>query len=568
MAKRSTGKKSGKSSKKVFFAARALLLVGVIDILSASFRPFNIRMKIIVAPLADIWPTLATAGVIIDGVILIALSFALARRSHTAYLITQISLVVSFVLHLITVHVLFGIPVIASVLLFLMRREFYARAHRKMLLRALIVFSQIFSINILIGVFLLFASNSLFGENVTLAQVLHTIFNGIVGNSGPLTLVSNREQDVFHIAMLGLGILNIIAPLLTLLQSNPPKPQMSAEDEAGLRELLKDFGWRDSIGYFSLREDKSVVWSSTRKSAIAYRVVGGCALVSGDPLGNPDAWPLAIHAFMELCEKNGWTPASMGCSEEAGEIWVREVKMNALEIGDEAIVHVAEYDPESPRYRSVRQTVRKAQKLGYTTHVYRSGVLTPELRTVLTENSKLWRDDDTERGFMMGLGRIADLDEPELLIVTAEKAGEVLAILQYVPWGTNALSLDLMRRSPKSDAGINELMIDATINYARENNIEKISLNFAAFRSVFERGAQLGAGPVMKSWRTVLLFFSRWIQMETLYRFNSKFRPEWVPRFVVFKKASDLPKLGLAIFRAEAFIGSRRSETKKTTALG
>lgn len=568
MAKRSTGKKSGKSSKKVFFAARALLLVGVIDILSASFRPFNIRMKIIVAPLADIWPTLATAGVIIDGVILIALSFALARRSHTAYLITQISLVVSFVLHLITVHVLFGIPVIASVLLFLMRREFYARAHRKMLLRALIVFSQIFSINILIGVFLLFASNSLFGENVTLAQVLHTIFNGIVGNSGPLTLVSNREQDVFHIAMLGLGILNIIAPLLTLLQSNPPKPQMSAEDEAGLRELLKDFGWRDSIGYFSLREDKSVVWSSTRKSAIAYRVVGGCALVSGDPLGNPDAWPLAIHAFMELCEKNGWTPASMGCSEEAGEIWVREVKMNALEIGDEAIVHVAEYDPESPRYRSVRQTVRKAQKLGYTTHVYRSGVLTPELRTVLTENSKLWRDDDTERGFMMGLGRIADLDEPELLIVTAEKAGEVLAILQYVPWGTNALSLDLMRRSPKSDAGINELMIDATINYARENSIEKISLNFAAFRSVFERGAQLGAGPVMKSWRTVLLFFSRWIQMETLYRFNSKFRPEWVPRFVVFKKASDLPKLGLAIFRAEAFIGSRRSETKKTTALG
>ena len=568
MAKRSTGKKSGKSSKKVFFAARALLLVGAIDILSASFRPFNIRMKIIVAPLADIWPTLATAGVIIDGVILIALSFALARRSHTAYLITQISLVVSFVLHLITVHVLFGIPVIASVLLFLMRREFYARAHRKMLLRALIVFSQIFSINILIGVFLLFASNSLFGENVTLAQVLHTIFNGIVGNSGPLTLVSNREQDVFHIAMLGLGILNIIAPLLTLLQSNPPKPQMSAEDEAGLRELLKDFGWRDSIGYFSLREDKSVVWSSTRKSAIAYRVVGGCALVSGDPLGNPDAWPLAIHAFMELCEKNGWTPASMGCSEEAGEIWVREVKMNALEIGDEAIVHVAEYDPESPRYRSVRQTVRKAQKLGYTTHVYRSGVLTPELRTVLTENSKLWRDDDTERGFMMGLGRIADLDEPELLIVTAEKAGEVLAILQYVPWGTNALSLDLMRRSPKSDAGINELMIDATINYARENNIEKISLNFAAFRSVFERGAQLGAGPVMKSWRTVLLFFSRWIQMETLYRFNSKFRPEWVPRFVVFKKASDLPKLGLAIFRAEAFIGSRRSETKKTTALG
>lgn len=525
-------------------------------------------MKIIATPLADIWPTLATAGVIIDGVILVALSFALARRSHAAYLITQISLVTSFALHLITVHVLFGIPIIASSLLFLIRREFYARAHRSMLMRAIIVFTQIFAINIFIGIFLVFASDQLFGNDVSFGQVIYTVFNGIIGISGPLHFVSNREQGVFNTAMLGLGILNIIAPLLTLLQANPPKPQMSEDDEAGLRALLNEFGWRDSIGYFSLREDKSVIWSHTGKSAIAYRVVGGCALVSGDPLGNPDAWPQVMHAFIELCEKNGWTPASVGCSEEAGEIWVREVKLSALEIGDEAIVHVEDYEPESPRYRSVRQTVRKAQKLDYTTSIYRSSDLTPEMRMVLTENSRLWRDDDTERGFMMGLGRIADIHEPDLLIVTAEKAGELLAILQYVPWGSNALSLDLMRRSPKSDAGVNELMIDATIHYARANNIEKISLNFAAFRSVFERGAQLGAGPVMKSWRTVLLFFSRWIQMETLYRFNSKFRPEWVPRFVVFKKASDLPKLGLAILRAEAFIGSRRSETKKTTALG
>jgi len=155
-----------------------------------------------------------------------------------------------------------------------------------------------------------------------------------------------------------------------------------------------------------------------------------------------------------------------------------------------------------------------------------------------------------------------------LLIVTAYKDGEMRGILQYVPWGTRDLSLDLIRRSPRSDSGLSELMIDATVNYAREHGLDRISLNFAAFRSTFERGSQLGAGPVLKSWRTLLLFFSRFIQMESLYRFTAKFRPEWVPRFIIFPTNSNLPNVGLPTLRAEAFIGSRTTQTRKSTSIG
>ena len=395
-----------------------------------------------------------------------------------------------------------------------------------------------------------------------------TVIHGLVGIGGPVRFISHREQDIFDYSMAGLGLITVMAPILTLLQPSPPKPRMSEEDEAGLRELLGEFGDRDSVGYFALREDKSVVWSSTRKAAITYRVVGGCSLVSGDPIGNPDAWPQAMHAFIDLSLQNGWTPAAVGCSEEAGEIWVREIDMTALEIGDEAIVHVDEYDPENPRYRNVRQSVRRILKQNYTTEIFRTSEMTKEMRLLLTEDSKKWRGAATERGFMMGLGRIADDDEPDLLIVTALKDGQVRGLLQYVPWGSKGLSLDLMRRSPQADSGVNELLIDATIRYAREHDITRISLNFAAFRSVFERGAQLGAGPIIRSWRSILLFFSRWVQMETLFRFNSKFRPEWVPRYVMYRKSADLPKIGLATMRAEAFIGSRKTETKKATSLG
>ncbi len=559
-------KKDGKW--KVVLASRALLLIGVIDIFTATFRPLNTRLKIISTPLADIWPTLATAGVMIDGVILIALSFALARRSHAALLVTQLSLGLNIPLHLLTGHLLFLLSFGPIIFLCFIREEFYAKPHRTIVTRAVIVFAQIFSLTLIIGVFLLLASDRLFGDDVSAWKVLQTVFNGLIGVEGPLRFVSNREQDIFGIVMIGLGILNILAPVLALLQPSPPKPQMSREDEISLRALVNEFGARDSVGYFALREDKSILWSKNRKVAITYRVVGGCALASGDPIGNPDAWPQLMLDFLELCNQNSWTPASLGCSEEAGEMWVKFAGMSALEIGDEAVVHVADYDPESPKYRNIRQSMRRPAKLGYTAKIYRSSEISDQLRADLTANAIRWRGSDSERGFMMGLGRIAERDETNLVIVLAEKENEMMAMHQYVPWGENALSLDLMRRSPHSESGINEFLIDATINYARTQGMERVSLNFAAFRSVFERGAQLGAGPIIKSWRSVLLFFSRWIQMETLYRFNSKFRPVWVPRFAIFQKNSDLPKIGLSIFRAEAFIGSRKSETKKATFLG
>lgn len=563
-------KRPDSSGWRVLLAARVLLLIGIVDILSSVSKPFHKRLHLLESLFPKGWPNLASAGSIIVGAMLIVVSFGLARRNRAAFLFTELLLLISAALEIFK-GLYFGSALAAVILLiwlFTIRDEFYARPVRRAMTRALIVFGQITTLSLGIGIALMLAPDRLFGGEVSLTHMFETVLRGLVGLSGPALFMSHREQDVFDLAMPGLGLLMVVLPLLALLQPGPPKPRLSAADEVGIHELLSEFGDRDSVGYFALREDKSVLWSNTRKAAIAYRVVGGCALSSGDPIGNPDAWPQAMDAFMQLCLKNGWTPAAVGCSEEAGEIWVRETEMTALEIGDEAIVHVNEYDPDNPRYRNVRQSVRRAIKQGYTTQVLKSSELDEKMREVLTLNSKKWRGSATERGFMMGLGRIAERNEKDLLIVTASKDGELRGLLQYVPWGKQALSLDLMRRSPQADAGVSELLIDATIAYARQNGIEKISLNFAAFRSVFERGAQLGAGPIIRSWRSVLLFFSRWIQMESLYRFNSKFRPEWIPRYIMFRKTSELPKLGLATMRAEAFIGARKIDSKKTTSLG
>jgi lysyl-tRNA synthetase, class II len=155
----------------------------------------------------------------------------------------------------------------------------------------------------------------------------------------------------------------------------------------------------------------------------------------------------------------------------------------------------------------------------------------------------------------MALGRLGDPHDPDLVLArTRDAQGRLVAVLTFVPWGADGLSLDLMRRARESENGTVEFVVVGVAQRASELGVRRISLNFAVFRSVFERGARVGAGPVLRLWHRLLLVASRWWQIESLYRANAKYQPEWVPRFVCFRRAAELPRVGLAALEAEAFV--------------
>src|SRR5262249_13051402 len=165
-----------------------------------------------------------------------------------------------------------------------------------------------------------------------------------------------------------------------------------------------------------------------------------------------------------------------------------------------------------------------------------------------------WRGSPTERGFSMALGRVGGAEDGQCVVATATENGVLRALLHFVPWGGDGLSLDLMRRDRSAAPGVNDFLIVEAIKAANDLGVKRISLNFAVFRAALERGEKIGAGPVLRAWRRFLLFLSRWFQIESLYKFNAKFSPEWVPRFVVFPNTRDAPRIGFAALEAEAFL--------------
>ncbi|MFG2885048.1 phosphatidylglycerol lysyltransferase domain-containing protein [Streptomyces sp. NPDC048297] len=384
---------------------------------------------------------------------------------------------------------------------------------------------------------------------------------------GTLRLVSvaaegSRFPDIDPPNLTNVSI-NVLSTVLVLavfyaaFRSRRAVDPLTEDDEKRLRALLERHGDRDSLGYFALRREKSVVWSPTGKAAVAYRVVGGVSLASGDPIGDPEAWPGAIAPWLAEARAHGWIPAVMGASEEAGTVYARH-GLDALELGDEALVEVADFTLEGRAMRTVRQAYNRVKRAGYEVRIRRhediSDIPADEM-AYLVERADDWRDGATERGFSMALGRLGDPEDGQcVMLECTDGEGRLRALLSFVPWGPHGLSLDLMRRDRDCDNGLMEFMVIELLRRAGEIGITQVSLNFAMFRSVFERGARLGAGPVLRLWRSLLSFFSRWWQIESLYRANAKYRPIWEPRFLLFEKSADLPRIGLASARAEGFL--------------
>lgn len=355
--------------------------------------------------------------------------------------------------------------------------------------------------------------------------------------------------------LLGLfGALALLAAVLVLLRSQRAANAMTGVDESAIRGLLAHSDVEDSLGYFATRRDKAVVFAPNGKAAITYRVELGTCLASGDPIGRRESWPQAIDEWLRLADRFGWAPAVMGASEPGATAY-RRAGLAALRLGDEAILDTRSFSLAGPELKQVRQAANRLRKNGVTVRIRRHGDIPAQDFESITARADAWRDTAEERGFSMALGRLGDPQDADCLLVEAVNPQErVLGMLSLVPWGRTGVSLELMRRDPGAPNGVMELMISQLALNSEQYGVTRISLNFAVFRSVFEEGGRIGAGPVLRMWRGVLLFFSRWWQLEALYRSNVKYQPTWVPRFFLFEERRQLPRVALASALAEGFL--------------
>jgi lysyl-tRNA synthetase, class II len=557
------------SSRLPVWAARVVFLLGLLNIASAVVR----RSPRLLDWSQDYLPPFgAVASVAVIGIGvgcgLLVMARGLRRRKQRAWIATVGLLGAAIAVHLVRGTELIQATVSAVVVavLLLGRRQFVGRPEpgsRNAIPISLFCLAVAGS---LLGTITLLAEERELVWPWTAAQVLQQSLFGLVGIAGPLRFADADAAAESRYLLLGLGILTGLAALAVLLHSSGPTKSANDADRTRVRALLARQGQVDSLGYFATRDDKSYIFSPTGKAAVAYKVKAGVCLAAGDPIGDVEAWPSAIDAWLQLTEQRAWIPAVLSVSETGGEAYHR-AGFDALEIGDEAVVEVSDFTLDGRAMRSVRQAVNRARRAGYLIQIDPVWDLDPAQRAEAEQLSRRWRRGGPERGFSMALSRFAGAEDPDCLIVQARDfVGDLVAVLQFVPWGNDGLSLDLVRRKPDLENGVMELMIAELLSAAPSRKIDRVSLNFAVFRSSLARGERIGAGPFLRAWVRTLLVASRWWQIDSLYRANAKFRPAWEPRFICFRLARDLGPIIGAALAAEGFLHWPRLPRRRTNA--
>jgi lysylphosphatidylglycerol synthetase-like protein (DUF2156 family) len=536
------------------WASAAILFAGLVDLLDAITPPLRGRLHVVLQFLPLRASVAAGALIAMAGLALIALGRGILRGQRRAWRVAVVLLSGTIVLHLVAAadieESLFAIAVL--VLLLVNRRDFQASSDWSSLRSALVALA-IGAVGIVV---LTTASIELFTSidrhhmhtHLPWWTALWAVAERMVGIQ---TISLPQRADRFLAPTLLVIGLSLVAITLFLFTRPVVDRRLTSGRAAEFRarDIVRRHGI-STLDYFALRSDKR--WFFHRDSLVAYAVYGGVCLISPDPIGPRNEREQVWGAFRRFADDHGWVTSVMG----AGEDWLsvyRDSGMHNIYLGDEAVVRVQSFSLSGGNMKGLRQAHNRIKKYGYTATFHDPSRLDAALRDELTALMSLSRQGEHERGFSMMLGRVFDpRDTGLLLAVVRGPDGGAAAMCQFVPApGIDGYSLDLMRRDPADHPnGLLDFALVSTIEHLRAGGYRGLSLNFATLRSTLS--GDKGDGTMQRAERWFLKRLSSFAQIESLWRFNAKYEPEWLARYVVFDTAEHLVPVVMAIIRAES----------------
>ncbi len=538
-------------------AAVSLFVAGAVDLLSVVTAPLRTHLHLIAQYLPIALVQAAGALVAIAGIGMIMLSRGILKGQRRSWLVAIALLTASLALHLVHAADVVTLLVCAAVLVLLVVQRDLFRAQTEPAT--------------LVGAFAILAVGGLFA---TLGGFLGVEVAGHVHHhplpGWPDVLLGSAERLVgIHwvtfpstidryasVSLLAVGISLIVVALYLLTRPVVDRSLSAGRAAVGrraaelrARDIVRRHG-TGTLDYFALRDDKQ--WYFHRDSLVAYAVFGGVCLVSPDPIGPFSERAHVWDSFRRYVDRQGWGLGVMG----AGEEWLPTYQASGMRfvyIGDEAVVDPREFSLEGGKMKGLRQAVNRVARYGYTVRFLDPAQLDADDAARMAELMAKSRRGEQERGFSMMLGRLFDPRDTGLLLTLVEGPdGSPVAMCQFVPSpAIGGYSLDLMRRDPGDHPnGLLDFALCSTISHVKEQGMKGLSLNFAAMRSILE--GESGDGVTQRVERWALRRLSGVLQIETLWRFNAKYEPKWLPRYIVFDSAEQFVPVAVQIMRAES----------------
>jgi lysyl-tRNA synthetase, class II len=370
-------------------------------------------------------------------------------------------------------------------------------------------------------------------------------------------LLPGDFAEWFPLSVLSIVVIGVVWAAAVWLRPWQQRLFPDLRRRAQAAEIVRRWGG-DTLAPFALRADKD--WFLTGQTLLAYRVVRGIALVSGDPVGPPGEAGPALASFLDYARAHGWRTAVLGASGRLLPSY-REHGLHPVYHGDEAVVGTAAFSLDGRPMRATRQAVHRLERKGFRAEVLTAGEVEPALRAELVAVEQAWLGRAPRKGFAMELDSLFRLDGGDaVFVIGRDEQGRVNGFLHLAvcPAG-RALSLSTMPRWRETPNGFTAWLIVRAVSWAREHGYPHVSLNFSPFAGLLA-ASEAGLPRARRLERRALLRLKGVLalQLDNLLRFNAQFGPAWQPRYLILQAWTDLPRVAVAAMAAEGYLPHAR----------
>lgn len=364
-------------------------------------------------------------------------------------------------------------------------------------------------------------------------------------------LLTNRQASGFIRAAAVLSILTLAIAVVSLVSApgSGRRRLGNADDQALALTALAEADRAAPEAWLAALGDKTLMFSPSGRSVLAYRVKGRRWIAMGEPAGLRSERRELLWTFAEQADSYGAAAVFYSVGEDLLAD-LATMGMAMRKVGETAVVPVAAFSLEGKSKQNLRTAVSRAEREGATFEVLPPGSASAqaaELKSV----SDAWLDhhNGTEKAFSLGRFDAAYLDLTPLAVVRQVDVatpgaalggkGRIVAFANLLPGAgpQRDLAIDLMRHRPDAPPGVMDYLFVRAIQWAASEGYEGLDLGMAPLAGLEDRRL----APIFD--RVGALVFEEGGALygfRGLRAYKSKFAPQWRPRFIAAPTSTPL----------------------------
>ena len=364
------------------------------------------------------------------------------------------------------------------------------------------------------------------------------------------SFLTDRQASGFLRAAAILAVMTLGMAAVSLLSApgSGRRRLANADDRTHALDVLARAERATPEAWLAALGDKTLLFSPSGLSVLAYRVRGRRWIAMGEPAGLKSERLDLLWAFAELADSYGGAAVFYS----VGEALLADLATMGLavrKVGETAVVPVAAFSLEGKPKQNLRTAVNRAEREGASFEVLPPGSasgIAVELKAV----SDAWLEahNGSEKAFSLGRFDPTYLDLTPLAVVRqtpldadgqATGAGRIVAFANLLPGAGEPrdVAIDLMRHRPDAPPGVMDYLFIRAIQWAGQQGFDGFDLGMAPLAGLDDRRL----APVFA--RVGALVFEEGGALygfQGLRAYKSKFAPEWRPRFIAAPASTPL----------------------------